>query len=637
MKSVKKKNTPISGRFIDSVSARLSENKQLRRTLPGGGRVHIDRRLPFLCIFRSPLNVQGADAGRLITGEASYLIARTGRRSLPGLQEMVARIAEVMTDHFGAYLIVEIWEKPETGTVVESPNGKPHFKIYCNKNLTESPAVSGLVKYMKEIKVRKETAEVELVSSKKTSPPGRTSILSSPEPVRNSIHTIGIEINPVYRDAISGEIFPIDLRELQRGFSRALKRCFFQFARNQTTLHPKHYHSLGRLKMVKAVSSVDYLLAEINNRFDFLLLITPVNIHSAWNEFRRNNFEKPPELKYRPLPIDPALLKRQLYSIPCEQVEDPTLEQLFRDQQRDIDRKLSMLIDRGTNRFRYGNLILYGNVKESLVRTATEILERIPPRSRDESVRQSVNAEEFAKRAELEIARFRRSVPDISSTVSVRDDINGLMVSQGNLLIGRQLKVPAERIEALIQHEVGTHILTYVNGRAQPFRQLYSGLPGYEELQEGLAVFSEYLVGGLSRPRLRLLAARVIAARHMLDNASFTDVFRELTGEYHFDRQTAFSITVRTFRSGGSIKDHIYLKGLINLLEYLRRGGEFEHLFVGKIGAAHIGIIKELNWRNVLNPVPVLPGYMQAPQTHAKIEKIRNGLTLFDIIKRRRK
>ena len=32
-----------------------------------------------------------------------------------------------------------------------------------------------------------------------------------------------------------------------------------------------------------------------------------------------------------------------------------------------------------------------------------------------------------------------------------------------------------------------------------------TGLTGYDTLQEGLAVLSEYLVGGLSRPRLRLL------------------------------------------------------------------------------------------------------------------------------------
>ena len=49
----------------------------------------------------------------------------------------------------------------------------------------------------------------------------------------------------------------------------------------------------------------------------------------------------------------------------------------------------------------------------------------------------------------------------------------------------------AEKAAALLAHEVGTHIVTYVNGKAQPFRQLYAGLAGYEAFQEGIAVLAE--------------------------------------------------------------------------------------------------------------------------------------------------
>lgn len=74
------------------------------------------------------------------------------------------------------------------------------------------------------------------------------------------------------------------------------------------------------------------------------------------------------------------------------------------------------------------------------------------------------------------------------------------MVSRGGLLIHRNTRLPASRVEALLQHEVGTHLLRYNNGRAQPFRQLYSGLAGYEALQEGHGVLAEYLSGGPDRP-----------------------------------------------------------------------------------------------------------------------------------------
>src|SRR5690606_40126583 len=80
-------------------------------------------------------------------------------------------------------------------------------------------------------------------------------------------------------------------------------------------------------------------------------------------------------------------------------------------------------------------------------------------------------------------------------------------------------------LEALIQHEVGTHIATYFNGKVQPLQLFSLGVPGYEKLQEGLAVFSEYMVDGLSNERLKILAARVICVRHMLMGNFFVDTF----------------------------------------------------------------------------------------------------------------
>jgi uncharacterized protein (TIGR02421 family) len=184
---------------------------------------------------------------------------------------------------------------------------------------------------------------------------------------------------------------------------------------------------------------------------------------------------------------------------------------------------------------------------------------------------------------------------------------------------------------------VGTHVLTYFNGKAQPFQQLYTGLAGYEELQEGLAVLAEYLVGSLSRPRLRLLAGRVVAVRRLEEGASFIDTFRELNRTYGFNQRTAFTITVRIYRSGGLTKDAVYLRGLVGVLDYLNKGGELEPLFVGKIMADHIPIIRELQARQVLRPVPLHPRYMELPQTAPRLTRFRDGLSVLNLIERRKK
>lgn len=156
----------------------------------------------------------------------------------------------------------------------------------------------------------------------------------------------------------------------------------------------------------------------------------------------------------------------------------------------------------------------------------------------------------FADRAVAEIEHYRRLDPNFTAQVEVRDDMfSGLLASKGQLWIGRETTIDPGRIEALLQHEVGTHLVTYYNGRAQPFRLLSTGLAGYDGFQEGLAVLAEYLVGGLTPARLRTLAARVLAVNHMTSGASFIDTFR-LLQSHGFEAFSAYTITMRVYRGG---------------------------------------------------------------------------------------
>ena len=175
--------------------------------------------------------------------------------------------------------------------------------------------------------------------------------------------------------------------------------------------------------------------------------------------------------------------------------------------------------------------------------------------------------------ARAEFEYYRNVWPDFSPKAEVTGRVAGIMVSRNKLLINRNTALPASRVEALLQHEVGTHLLTYYNGRAQPFRQLYSGLAGYEALQEGLAVLAEYLVGGLDRPRMRQLAARVVAARQLIEGASFVETFHTLHHTFGLPQHSVFRTTMRIHRGGGFTKDAIYLRGLRQILDYVGRGG----------------------------------------------------------------
>ena len=274
---------------------------------------------------------------------------------------------------------------------------------------------------------------------------------------------------------------------------------------------------------------------------------------------------------------------------------------------------------------------LYGRLSGDLRAAALDILEKVPTGIGGRTQR-TVSVGEFIARAQEEFERLRHPSAEMNGRIIVDKDISSLMVSSGNLIIGANMSFQLNRVEPLIQHEIGTHVVTYWNGRAQPFKLLATGLAGHDELQEGLAVFVEYLVGGLTAGRLRTLAARVEAVGALVDGATFVETFRLLKDGFGISERMAFLITMRVFRGGGLTKDAVYLRGLQAVIGYLARGGRLDTLFVGKIATVHTSVIEELQRRQVLEPPPFRPSYLDQPDSHYRIERIKSNPSPADLV-----
>jgi uncharacterized protein (TIGR02421 family) len=627
----------ISNRLLATIGARLHDNQRVRRTLPAWGRVAIDRQLPFLCVYRRP--VKGSDSGtyRFATSEASYLLCSAEKKLQPQITDLVQTVAEIMIKQFGAFLILELWAGPANHKKegpVSTAEMIPEFGVLAQRQTAEGSITDAFGSALSGVKLDGRRANVTTRITNRCCPKGLRPVLQPEIADQMGCRLYGLEIAPIHRDPETGEVFPRVLRVLRRRVTVALRKAFFDFTVGNTTHRPPHFHALGRRAVIKALWDVDRMLAESSEAFDFLLQVTPVNGEQAWHEFERKRCERVPSFHYRPLPAEPLVLKRNLYRAPVERIEDPALAIIFREKLDNIERQITMLQDRNTSRFLHESIQQYGGVEDELYELATEILRAIPPRSRDGAASGTVKAEQFAERAREEIEYLRGQLPEIGATVELRSDTTGLMVSRGNLLVSTRSRIPISRVEALIQHEVGTHVLTYYNGKAQKLRHLYTGFAGYDALQEGLAVLSEYLVGGLSKPRLRLLAARVVAARSMIDGATFIECFRELDSRYGFNRRIAFVITMRTYRGGGLTKDAVYLRGLGQILDYLSSGGRLEPLFIGKIAVNHIPIVRELRWRGVLREPPLTPRYMNNPEALQRLQYLQDGVSVIDLLKR---
>ena len=612
----------VDEQFIDAVSAALRENRWVRRRLPGWGRLHIDRRLPFLCLYRRPPGKADPGTRSLVLGEASYLMASGDPDQHAPLAALVREIVRVQGAAFGAFLLLEIWARqPSAGQ-------HPAFRIVAPCSDAPLALLETLENSLLGVRIDETAPRVLVDYCEQGTPPGSIPLLSRDEVPEIEYRQLGLGVPPLYRDASTGTLFPFELERMRHGLGRALKKTFYTFSHRYTQHRPIHYHELGRHAMTPVVQESDTALAEISSGFDILLHVTPVNVADAWRDFHSSGFSRPPEFLYRPRPLQPARLKRQLYRIPLERIEDPTLASIFAAKREELDRQITLIADRGTRRFLHGSQQIYGEVEQQLLHQARQLLQRLPASCGSRRETRMLDAFSFADCARCELEWYRRQAPDFSAPPELRDDLSGLLVSRGVLLIGSDARVPGQRVAAALAHEIGTHALTWYNGGRQPLRQLQVGLAGYEALQEGLAVLSEYLVGGLDRSRLRRLAGRVVAVHCLVGGADFMQIHRELTGAYGFSEYDAFLVTMRVFRGGGFTKDAVYLRGLTELLEYLGKGGELEPLLLGKFALEHLPLIEELRWRRILKPPPLYPRYLETDEAKRRLARLRRQPSL---------
>lgn len=608
--------------ILEAVRRLLRRSGRVRRNLPDGGRLFCDRPAPFLCVYRKGASEPTGDAS-LATTQAAFLVAANRPRQA---RETCAVLAEELTNRFGAFLVVELWPtvSKQQGRVI----------VHAPPDHIEDPVLTTARRALAEIGLRGEELDVRVVASESPAPPRRAPLLDPEECERFNTLLVGIEYPPVFRDGESG-VHPAELRRFRRRLGTALQKIFFEFAKGRDPKLAATHEALASRGVRQAAAAVDRRLAEVSSVFDFLLHVTPVDVEERWESFRSGHCAKDPVFSYRPLPFEPRELKRLLYAAPIERVEDPLLWELFAQKQDELDRQITLLTDRGSPRFRHGAIQIYGAVDDNLLELARQILGATATSGEDDrehKTSDSLGALEIERRAQAEIAYYQAKDARFVAHVEIRDDIAAaMMVSQNRLMISRSLRLRPERVEALLHHEVGTHLLTWFNGGRQPLRLLQDGAAGYEPTQEGLAVLAEYLCGGLSRARLRTLAARVEAVHCMVGGACFVETVEHLRQTRGLSARSAFRMTARVFRSGGLTKDAAYLRGLRDVLAALGKGSALEPLLVGKVALRNASALRALSRREIVQTPAILPRYFESADARRRLQRCQD-LTVLDLL-----
>ncbi len=619
----------INGR---SPPAALAQPFQSR--LHGGGRAEFDRPLPLVCVHDRTNRSHPHDPSvELLTQGAPNHVVIDSPEDLAEATPLIERYLRASVEEFGSCLLAELTSSPTRHETRPTPS----VTLRNYGSLPEASDVSHALDAFETELTRQKIRGLRPIVMRAAAATSRPLLDSFQHP---NVTRIVLELSPVFFSQREAKLRGLLLRDFAERLQPALAELAFSLLDGKGKKRLGGPRALGRRYIDSAVDAIAGELARISQSFDLLLLLTPTNGEASYQRFIESGCEKRPEFLYRTIYIDPDELRRSMYQLPIEKVADPTLARLLRDQREHLDGELGMIAHRNTSKCLYSSLHVYGGVEDKLHRVARGVAEAFGgdafgEASDEGSPDELYDAEDFRRRVLAEFEFYKKQWAPFEARVEIRDDVSSLLVSENTLFVPRATVLSKRRAEALLAHEVGTHLLTYNNGRSQPLGLMKTGLAGYDQLQEGLAVVAEYLAGGLTPERLRLLAARVIAVRHLLRGADFVEVFRDVHKTLALPKRHAFFVTLRVFRGGGFTKDAIYLRGVLDVLEHLRREQPFDMLLTGKFSIAHAPLIHELRCRQLLKAPCLVPRALKTARGKRHLSAlVGQPRTVFDLCQR---
>ena len=357
----------------------------------------------------------------------------------------------------------------------------------------------------------------------------------------------------------------------------------------------------------QAVSIVDQTLVDIASRIRLFYHMAPLNeAEERVRFFMQRGRDGRPEFTYRPLEFSAARAQRELEETPVEAIQDPALGRLYEEKRWELDRLVGLLEARGNEHFLERSVELFGQPSAQMVREAQDLLVGTQwQENRD------LDAERVRGMLEEHLESYRRRYPAFDCDVVIDGAMSAKMyVHENRIHLKRGARFSFEAARCDTVHEIDAHVLTFLNGRRQPLRLFEIGPRGTLAYQESLGVFTEIANGVMFPGRMIALAARIVAVAAMVDDATFGDVFDQLTMDYGLDEDEAFLICVRVFRGGGFTKDWLYVAELERIIRHWATGRDMEYLLLAKVTMDTFDDIRDLMARGVLRPARYLPEYL---------------------------
>lgn len=422
---------------------------------------------------------------------------------------------------------------------------------------------------------------------------------------------LATEVRKSYCDEDSGDTYPEVIDEIKEGMKKAILENAKVFVDEETNISVKRKSELLASELEPLAKVIDDKLYSLLNDFDLFEYVNPINLEDEKAKFFECKYKKNPDFRYQPLEADISNIKRELYELPIDDMDDITLQKIYRSVIDAYIDQIELLSFRGEDKFRYMSLKYFGEPNAVDLELARYLLNS-PDRTIEEKM---FNTSESVKELKKEIAHYgfkgsvesEKNIPSMAVFSPAR---NLVRVKDG-------VELTETYVNALCHHEIGVHMLTTENAKLQELKIFRIGLPLSTLTQEGIAILSEYKAGLLTVSRLKELALRVVTVKHMLVNNDFKETFNFLRERYGVEKNKAFYLTTRIYRGGGFTKDYLYLRGFRKIKDFVDSGKDFSPLLIGKTSIDFIQEIRELIERGILSR----PKYITRSLTQEEISQ----------------
>jgi len=344
----------------------------------------------------------------------------------------------------------------------------------------------------------------------------------------------------------------------------------------------------------KIILNIDNKICSINEKIGLLSRLKPINMDEEKKSFLKNPAHSP-QFIYKKIDMNVDYLINDLKKIP-RRVNHPLMP-LYLNKIEEINNKLLLIKHVGEPTLLEYGYKIFGEVTDTQYQQAVKFL-KTSEFSPDTS--KKLKTDEIARRTEKFLAEKKLTKWKIKI---LETSASGMQINKKNtIFINKQSKITAYRFQALLAHEVETHIYRLENGRLQKYRLFEQGTANYLTTEEGLAIHNQNKLGlPLGNKYLRP-AINVISIYHA-NKMSFVELFHHLKDTMKIDDNKAWWICVRVKRGlqdtnqpGALTKDLAYFTGQQMITKLINDKGinEIKKLYIGKIGISDLKYLGDI-------------------------------------------